>query len=202
MKNKIVFATKNPAKMKEIHEILDSLGMEVISMEEAGIDIEVIEDGTTFEENAIKKAEKIMEITGTIVLADDSGLEVDYLDKEPGIYSARYGGVDTPYKIKNQLIIDRLEGVKDSKRTARFVCAIAAAFPDGHVETTRGTIEGRIGYEEKGENGFGYDPIFYVPDYGMTTAEMPSGVKNLVSHRGKALRAMKDILEEYCLNNY
>lgn len=202
MKDKtIVFATKNPAKMKEIHEILDGLGLKVISMEEAGIDIDVIEDGTTFEENAIKKAEEIMEKTGTIVLADDSGLEVDYLDKEPGIYSARYGGVDTPYKIKNKLIIDRLEGVIDSKRTARFVCVIAAAFPDGHVETTRGTIEGRIGYEEKGDNGFGYDPIFYVPEYGMTTAEMPSEVKNLISHRGKALRAMKDILEEY-LSNY
>jgi len=202
MKDKtIVFATKNHAKMKEIHEILDGLGIKVISMEEAGIDVDVIEDGTTFEENAIKKAEEIMEKTGTIVLADDSGLEVDYLDKEPGIYSARYGGVDTPYKIKNKLIIDRLEGVIDSKRTARFVCVIAAAFPDGHVETTRGTIEGRIGYEEKGDNGFGYDPIFYVPEYGMTTAEMPSEVKNLISHRGKALRAMKDILEEY-LSNY
>lgn len=202
MKDKtIVFATKNHAKMKEIHEILDGLGIKVISMEEAGIDVDVIEDGTTFEENAIKKAEEIMEKTGTIVLADDSGLEVDYLDKEPGIYSARYGGVDTPYKIKNKLIIDRLEGVIDSKRTARFVCVIAAAFPDGHVETTRGTIEGRIGYEEKGDNGFGYDPIFYVSEYGMTTAEMPSEVKNLISHRGKALRAMKDILEEY-LSNY
>ena len=143
-----------------------------------------------------------MEIAETIVLADDSGLEVDYLDKEPGIYSARYGGVDTPYKIKNKLIIDRLEGVKDSERTARFVCVIAAAFLDGHVETTRGTIEGQIALEEKGENGFGYDPIFYVPEYGMTTAEMPSEVKNKISHRGKALRAMKDILEEYYSNNF
>ena len=202
MKDKpIIFATKNPAKMKEITKILGEAGIEVISMEEAGIDLDVVEDGTTFEENAIIKAEKIMEIAGTIVLADDSGLEVDYLDKEPGIYSARYGGVDTPYKIKNKLIIDRLEGVKEAKRTARFVCAIAAAFPDGHIETTRGTIEGRIAYEEKGENGFGYDPIFYVPEYGMTTAELPSDVKNLISHRGKALRAMKDILEEYYSNN-
>lgn len=201
MKDKpIIFATKNPAKMKEINEILGEVGISVISMEEAGYDIEVIEDGKTFEENAIKKAKEIMEISGAIVLADDSGLEVDYLDKEPGIYSARYGGVDTPYRIKNKLIIDRLEDVKDAKRTARFVCVIAAAFPDGHIETTRGTIEGRIGYEEKGDNGFGYDPIFYVPDYNMTTAEMPSELKNRISHRGKALQAMKGILEDYFMN--
>lgn len=194
---RVIFATKNKAKLKEIREILGESNIEVISMEEAGVDVEVEETGSTFEDNAILKAEKIMEITNEIVLADDSGLEVDYLDKEPGIFSARYGGVNTPYKIKNKLIIDRLEGVKESKRTARFVCVIAAAFPDGHVETIRGTIEGLIGYEEKGENGFGYDPIFYVPEYKMTTAEMPSELKNQISHRGKALRGMKNILEEY-----
>lgn len=197
----IIFATKNKHKLKEINAILGAVGIEVISMEEAGIDIDVEEDGLTFEENAIKKAEEIMKATGGIVLADDSGLEVDYLDKEPGIYSARYGGVDTPYKIKNKLLIDRLEGVKESKRTARFVCAIAAAFPDGNTITTRGTIDGTIAFEEKGDNGFGYDPILYIPEYKMTTGEMPSDLKNSISHRGKALRAMREILEEYFTGN-
>ncbi len=196
-KKRVIFATKNQAKLKEIRAILGESNIEVVSMEEAGIDIEVEETGSTFEENAMLKATKIMEITNDIVLADDSGLEVDYLDKEPGIFSARYAGENTPYKIKNKLIIDRLEGVEESKRTARFVCVIAAAFLDGHVETTRGTIEGLIGYEEKGENGFGYDPIFYVPEYKMTTAEMPPEIKNRISHRGKALRGMKSILEEF-----
>lgn len=197
MKSSVIFATKNQGKMKEIKQILGEAGIEVMSMEEAGIDIEIVEDGLTFEENAIKKAEAIMNLTGKIALADDSGLEVDYLDKEPGIYSARYGGVDTPYKIKNQLIIDRLEGVEDEKRTARFVCVIAVAFPNGQVVTTRGTIEGRIAYEEMGDHGFGYDPIFYVPKYELTTAQMPSDLKNSISHRGKALRAVKTIIEDY-----
>ena len=192
MKRKIIFATSNEGKMKEVRSILEDLGMEVLSMKEAGIQADVVEDGTTFEENAVIKAVEIQKICGEIVLADDSGLEVDYLNKEPGIYSARYMGEDTSYRIKNQSLIDRLEGVEDEKRTARFVCAIAAAFPDGTVEITRGTIEGFIGYEEKGENGFGYDPIFYVPEYGCTTAELSPQQKNEVSHRGKALRLMKD----------
>ena len=128
-------------------------------------------------------------------MADDSGLEVDYLNKEPGIYSARYMGEDTSYRIKNKSLIDRLEGVEGDDRSARFVCAIAAAFPDGTVEITRGTIEGQIGYEEKGENGFGYDPIFYVPEYGCTTAELTLEQKNETSHRGKALRKMKEIMQ-------
>ena len=192
MKRKIIFATSNEGKMKEVRSILEDLGMEVLSMKEAGIQADVVEDGTTFEENAVIKAVEIQKICGEIVLADDSGLEVDYLNKEPGIYSARYMGEDTSYRIKNKSLIDRLEGVEDEKRTARFVCAIAAAFPDGTVEITRGTIEGFIGYEEKGENGFGYDPIFYVPEYGCTTAELSPQQKNEVSHRGKALRLMKD----------
>lgn len=183
--------------MKEVREIIGKASIDVISMEEAGIDIDVLEDGLTFEENAIIKAKAIMKLSGEIVLADDSGLEVDYLDKEPGIYSARYGGVDTPYRIKNQLIIDRLEGVKEEKRSARFVCAIAAVFPSGEVTTTRGTIEGRVAFEEQGDNGFGYDPIFYVPEFNLTTAEMSSEMKNEISHRGKALRAMKSVLEDY-----
>lgn len=195
MKRKVIFATSNEGKMKEVHSILEDLGMEVLSMKEAGIQVDVVEDGTTFEENAMIKATEIAKESGEIVLADDSGLEVDYLNKEPGIYSARYMGEDTSYKIKNQSLIDRLEGVEDEKRTARFVCAIAAAFPDGTVEVTRGTIEGRIGYEEKGTNGFGYDPIFYVPEYGCTTAELTLEQKNEASHRGKALRKMKEVIK-------
>ena len=196
MGRKVIFATSNEGKMKEVRSILEDLGMEVLSMKEAGIQAEVVEDGTTFEENAMIKATEIAKVCGQIVLADDSGLEVDYLNKEPGIYSARYMGEDTSYAIKNQSLIDRLEGVEDEKRTARFVCAIAAAFPDGTVEVTRGTIEGRIGYEEQGGNGFGYDPIFYVPEYGCTTAELTLEQKNKASHRGKALRLMKEIIKK------
>ena len=196
MEKKIIFATSNEGKMKEVRSILEDLGMEVLSMKEAGIQVDVVEDGTTFEENAIIKVTEIAKVCEGIVLADDSGLEIDYLNKEPGIYSARYMGEDTSYAIKNQNLIDRLEGVADEERTARFVCAIAAAFPDGTVEVTRGTIEGRIGYEEKGSNGFGYDPIFYVPEYGCTTAQLSMEQKNEASHRGKALRLMKEIIRE------
>lgn len=194
---KIIFATGNADKMKEIRKILADLDAEVVSMKEAGIQADIVEDGKTFEENAVIKATAISKLTGNgeIVLADDSGLEIDYLNKEPGIYSARYAGVDTSYDIKNQMLLDRLEGVPDEKRTARFVCAIAAAFPDGTVETVRGTIEGMIGYEIAGEHGFGYDPIFYVPEYGCTTAEMDPVQKNELSHRGRALRAMRAIME-------
>lgn len=191
---KIIFATGNEGKMKEIREILSDLDAEVVSMKEAGIQTEIVENGLTFEENAVIKAKAISEMTGEIVLADDSGLEIDYLDKEPGIYSARYMGEDTSYHIKNANLIQRLIGVPDEQRTARFVCAIAAAFPDGTVKTVRAAMEGRIGYEEKGENGFGYDPIFYLPEYGCTSAELPMEEKNKISHRGKALRAIKDEL--------
>ena len=194
---KIIFATGNENKMKEIRMILADTGYEILSMKEAGIDVDIVEDGNTFEENAMIKAtaiSRLPEAEGCVVLADDSGLEVDYLNKEPGIYSARYEGVDTPYSIKNQIIIDRLAGVPDEKRTARFVCAIAAAFPDGRVETRRGTIEGQIGHEPAGENGFGYDPIFYVPEFGKTTAELSPEEKNKVSHRGRALEMIKEVL--------
>ena len=192
----MIFATGNIGKLKEIKDILGDIGEEIISMKEAGIDIDIEENGTTFEENAIIKAKAIMEMTGQLVLADDSGLEVDALNKEPGIYSARYLGKDTSYEIKNQNIIDRLEGIEDDARSARFVCAIAAAFPDGEVIVTRGTIEGVIAHKPAGTNGFGFDPIVYVPEYGMTTGEMEPEAKNLISHRGKALRSMKKILEE------
>ena len=165
-------------------------------MKEAGIQANIIEDGKTFEENAVIKAKAIAQLSEEIVLADDSGLVIDYLNGEPGIYSARYMGEDTSYRIKNGNLIQRLEGVPDEERTARFVCAIAAAFPDGTVLTTEGTVEGRIGYEEKGENGFGYDPIFYLPEYGCTTAQLTEEKKNEISHRGKALRKMVEKLRE------
>ncbi len=194
---KIVFATGNENKMKEIRMILADLGMEILSMKEAGICVDVVEDGNTFEENAAKKATEIAKLADDcVVLADDSGLEIDYLNKEPGIYSARYAGADTSYDIKNQMLLDRLDGVPDEQRTARFVCAIAAAYPDGTVEIVRETMEGRIGYEIAGENGFGYDPIFYLPEYGCTSAELSPEQKNEISHRGKALRAMRTRMEE------
>lgn len=196
MEKKIIFATKNKDKMKEIRMILGDLKIPILSMEEAGIDLEIAEDGTTFEENAVIKARAVAEKTGAIVLADDSGLEIDYLNKEPGVYSARYMGEDTSYEIKNQNLIDRLEGVPDEKRTARFVCVIAAALPDGRILTSRGTIEGIIGYESRGEGGFGYDPIFYLPEYGCSTAELTPEKKNELSHRGKALRAMREQLKK------
>ena len=188
---KLIFATGNENKMKEIRMILGDLDYEILSMKEAGIDADIVEDGKTFEENAIIKATAISKLSGCLVLADDPGLEVDYMDKMPGIYSARWMGEDTSYRIKNKAIIDKLEGVPDEKRTARFVCVIAAAFPDGRVVTKRGTIEGIIGYEERGENGFGYDPIFFLPEYGKTTAELSPEEKNQISHRGRALELIK-----------
>lgn len=194
MKKRMIFATGNQGKMKEIREILADTGYEVVSMKEAGVDTEIIEDGTTFEENAVIKAKAIMELTGELTLADDSGLEIDALNKEPGVYSARYMGEDTPYPIKNQKILDRMDGVPEEERTARFVCVIAAVFPDGQIRTSRGTMEGIIGYEIKGENGFGYDPIFFLPKTGRYSAELSSEEKNRLSHRGEALRKIKDIL--------
>lgn len=195
MSKRIIFATGNQGKMKEIKMILADLDVQVLSLKEAGIEADIVEDGATFQENAVIKAKTIMEMTGDIVLADDSGLEIDYLNKEPGIYSARYMGEDTSYDIKNNNLIGRLNGVPDEKRTARFVCVIAAAFPNGEILTTEGTIEGMIGYEIKGSNGFGYDPIFYLPRYKCTTAELDMELKNELSHRGKALRAMKEQLK-------
>lgn len=197
MTNKIIFATGNAGKVKEIQMIMADTGMEVLSMKEAGISVDVEENGTTYEENALIKARAVARKTDAIVMADDSGLEVDALNKEPGIYSARYMGEDTPYSIKNAEIIKRLEGVEGENRSARFVCAIAAVLPDGKELTTRATIEGRIGFEEKGKNGFGYDPIFYVPEFGKTTAELSEEEKNQVSHRGKALELMKEELKKY-----
>lgn len=194
---KIVFATSNEGKMREVRMVLADLNAEILSLQEAGILVDVVEDGKTFEENAIKKVKGIQPYTDAIVLADDSGLEVDYLGKAPGVYSARYMGHDTSYDVKNKAIIDQLALVEGADRSARFVCVIAASLPDGRIITTRGTIEGVIAKEPAGENGFGYDPIVYVPEYGMTTGQMPLELKNSISHRGKALRLMIKELMAY-----
>ena len=197
MANRIIFATMNAHKMVEIREILSDLPYEVVSMGEVGIEVDVVEDGLTFEENAIKKAVEISALTkGDIVLADDSGLSVDFMNGEPGIYSARYLGRETPYLQKNQIILDKLKGVPEEKRKARFVCSVAVAFIDGTTKVVKETIEGIIGYEQKGENGFGYDPIFFVPEYNMTTAQMKPEQKNKISHRGKAIKKIIQVLEE------
>lgn len=197
MSGRIVFATGNAGKIKEIRMIMQDTGMEVVSMKEAGIAIDIEENGSTYEENALIKARAVAACTDDIVLADDSGLEIDYLNKEPGVLSARYMGEDTSYRIKNHNLIERLNGVPEEQRTARFVCAIAAVLPGGRELTTRAAIEGRIGYEEKGSHGFGYDPIFYVPQFQKTTAELTEEEKNQVSHRGKALQLMKEELKKY-----
>lgn len=197
MERRIVFATGNENKMEEIRMILSDLGMPVYSMKELGIEADIVEDGISFEENAEIKARAISRLLpDDIVLADDSGLEIDYLDKAPGIYSARFAGEDTSYDVKNCILLDKLEGVPEEERTARFVCAVAAAFPDGTVETVCGTIEGMIAEEMLGENGFGYDPIFYVPEFSCTTAELTMEQKNKISHRAKALNQIKPFLQE------
>ncbi|GFI46494.1 dITP/XTP pyrophosphatase [Lachnospiraceae bacterium] len=199
---KIIFATGNEGKVREVREILDGLTINgepalVLSMKEAGIGGEAEETGKSFVENAILKARAVAGAAGdAIVMADDSGLEIDYLDGEPGIYSARYMGEETSYREKNRNLIERLAGVPEEKRTARFVCAIACILPGGSLITEQAAIEGRIGYQERGENGFGYDPIFMVPSYGRSTAELSPEEKNRISHRGKTLRAIRKRLEE------
>ena len=192
----LIFATGNAGKMREIRQIMADMPLEIKSMKEAGVEADIVEDGKTFEENALIKARAIQALAGGIVLADDSGLEVDYMDKMPGIYSARFMGEDTSYDIKNKAIIDALEKAEGEARSARFVCAIAAVLPDGSERVVRATMEGRIGYEIAGTNGFGYDPIFFLPEYGKTSAELSPEEKNAISHRGKALRLMKEELKE------
>lgn len=194
MKHRIVFATGNAGKMKEIRLILGDLGCEVVSMKEAGADPEIVEDGMTFAENAEIKARAVWACTGDIVLADDSGLVVDYIGGEPGIYSARYMGEDTSYEIKNRNIIERLADARGEERAARFVCNIAAVLPDGSVLHTEAAMEGVIAENPSGNGGFGYDPILYIPEFGKTSAELTIEQKNQISHRGKALEAMKEAL--------
>jgi len=198
--DKIVFATTNEGKVKEIKEILAGFPIEVVSMKEMNITADIEENGATFEENSLIKAREVSKLTGLPAMADDSGLEVDYLNGEPGIYSARYLGRDTDYNYKNNYIIEKLKNAKDEERSARFVCVISLVLPDGREFIKKGVMEGRIAYEIKGENGFGYDPVFYLPEYGMTSAELSGEEKNKISHRGKALRAMKELisgLEEF-----
>lgn len=205
MAGRVVFATGNMGKMREIREILQDTGMEILSMKEAGVETDVEENGASFAENAMLKAQAVASLiracaaenlADAVVLADDSGLVIDALHGEPGIYSARYLGEDTPYRVKSASLIERLAGVPDEKRTARFVCAIAAVLPDGETLATEGVIEGRIGYEEIGDNGFGYDPIFFLPEYGCTAAQLTEEQKNRISHRGRALEAMKAELQK------
>ena len=194
MRERIVFATGNEGKMKEIRLILADLGMEILSMKEAGANPDICENGKTFGENAEIKARAVWEETGGIVLADASGLVVDYIGGEPGIYSARYMGEDTSYAVKNQVIIERLKGAQGNERSARFVCNIAAVLPDGSVLHTEKTMEGLIAEEPAGDGGFGYDPILYIPEFGKTSAQLTIEEKNRISHRGKALEAMKEEL--------
>lgn len=191
MERRIVFATGNEGKMREIRLIMADLGMEILSMKEAGAHPDIREDGATFGENAEIKARAVWKETGGIVLADDSGLVVDYIGGEPGVYSARYMGEDTSYEMKNQAIIDRLKEAKGEERAARFVCNIAAVLPDGRVIHTEETMEGMIAEKPAGSGGFGYDPILYIPQFGVTSAELTIQQKNQISHRGKALEAMK-----------
>ena len=189
---KIVFATKNKGKVNEVVKIFNTDKIELVTMEQAGIDIDVVEDGTTFEENAEKKAVEIMKDSGEAAIADDSGLEIDFLDKQPGIHSARFLGHDTPYSIKNAKILDMLKDVPEEKRTARFVCAVCLALPDGRIIRSKGTLEGRIGNKITGENGFGYDPIFFIPEKNCYSAELSTEEKNKISHRGKAMAEMRE----------
>lgn len=196
MEQTIIFATGNEGKMREIRAILQDLGMPVLSMKEAGVTLDITEDGTTFGENARIKAMAVWERTGGIVLADDSGLVVDYIGGEPGVYSARYMGEDTSYEIKNRSIIERLAGVSGKERSARFTCNITAVLPDGRVIQTEEYMEGLIAEEPAGKGGFGYDPILYLPEFGKTSAELTMEEKNRISHRGKALEAMKKALKK------
>jgi XTP/dITP diphosphohydrolase len=194
---RLIAATRNKGKLEEIAQILKQFPFNVVSMTEAGVTDDIEETGSTFEENALIKAKKVWEATGKseIVLADDSGLEVDYLDGAPGVYSARYAGEGASDADRNRKLIEALSGVPADKRGARFVCAIAMIFPDGKDLIVRGTCEGMIAYEPAGSNGFGYDPLFYVPSIGATIAQMNAETKNGISHRGNALRLLAERLE-------
>ncbi len=194
---RIVIATKNKGKLKEINEIFRDTNVDIVSMEEIGIDIEVDEDGTTFSENALKKANEIMKMSGEVTLADDSGLEVDYLGGAPGIYSARYAGEGATDADRNQKLLGELKGVPIEKRSARFVCAIACVFQNGEKIEAMGSCEGLIAFEPKGDKGFGYDPLLYLEEYGLTMAELGSEIKNSISHRAKALADFKQKFTEY-----
>jgi len=191
----IIMATSNMDKVKEIRQILEGTEFQILSLKEAGIKLDIEETGSSFDENAAIKAETVRDLTGKLAIADDSGLVIDYLDGAPGIYSSRFMGEDTPYPEKNRAILKMLENAAEEERSARFVCSMAIAWPDGHTDFCRGVMEGRIAYEIAGEGGFGYDPIFYLPERGCTSAQLTAQEKNAISHRGKALREAVSILK-------
>lgn len=193
--NRIIFATGNENKLKEIRQIMKDINLEIVSMKEAGINIDIEETGSSFLENAYLKAKTIWDITGGIVMADDSGLVIDYLNGEPGVYSARYMGEDTAYEIKNAKILEIMKEAKGSERSARFVASIVCILPDGRDLSVIETMVGLIADKIAGENGFGYDPILYLPEYSCTSAELSPEEKNKISHRGKALKLMREKLE-------
>ncbi len=191
---KFVLASRNPKKLREIQDILTQLGEEVCLQEEVGIEIEVEETGTTFEENSLLKAQAVMRASGMPAIADDSGLCVDGLQGGPGVYSARYGGPDLDDAGKCRLLLSNLKG---QSRKARFVSVVTCCFPNGDVLTSRGECEGTIAFAPMGENGFGYDPVFFVPELKKTFAQLSEEEKNLISHRGKALTAFQAELKKY-----
>ena len=194
---KVVLASKNAHKLVEIKQITDQFGFELVLQSELGVDIDVEETGTTFEENSLLKARAVMEATGLPALADDSGIAVDALNGEPGVYSARYGFDDTlDDRGRMMLLLKNTEHVPDGQRQAKFVCVISFITPDGKIIQARGEIRGELTRQPRGENGFGYDPIFYYPPFGKTTAELPAEQKNAVSHRGNALRIFYKKLKE------
>ena len=192
---KLVLASKNRHKLAEMQTIRGELGLEVVLESEVGVDVDVEETGTTFEENALLKAKAVMEASGMAAIADDSGLEVDALHGAPGVYSARYGGKDSD-AARTALLLENMRDVPQEKSTARFVSAIACALPDGRVVTARGVCEGTVLFETRGDNGFGYDPVFFVPELGMTFAEADGARKNAVSHRGNALKEFCKVWKE------
>ena len=184
---KVILASKNPHKLTELSAILSQHGFEIALESEYGLDIDVDETGTTFEENSLLKAEAVMKASGLPVLADDSGLMVDALDGAPGVYSARYGHKSSDGE-RTEFLLENMKDVPDDKRTAKFVCVITCLWPDGRKIVARGECPGVITREVHGENGFGYDPVFYLPELGMTYAELPSEQKNAISHRARALQ--------------
>ena len=192
---KLVLASKNPVKLRELQEILGSLGVEVLLESQVGLDLEVEETGTTFEENAFLKADTVMKASGLPAIADDSGLVVDALNGAPGVYSARFGGKESD-AARTALLLEKLEGVPAEKRTARFVSAIACRLPDGRTVTAKGSCEGVVADAPRGQGGFGYDPVFLVPSLGKTFAELSAEEKNQISHRGAALRAFAEKFRE------
>ena len=192
---RLLIATNNPGKVAEFRQMLDGCGWELVTPGELGIDLEVEESGQAYAENATMKAVSFAEASGLLALADDSGIEVDALDGQPGVFSARYAGVDRTDEERVEALLEELAGVPDEERTARFRCVIAIAGPEGAVELMEGTVEGRIAREPRGENGFGYDPVFLLPERGLTTAELPPEEKNAISHRGVAARKARAVLE-------